>query len=85
MKAPTDYQAKQERIRQAHEKVTAKIYQYKQEASAIVGQWTEQDHERFKDWNKLHDLEYRLLMRGRDNWNAHQHQQFITNGFAIIK
>ncbi len=63
------YKDKETRINKAILKVQGKLAQYEMEAEKIQGNWSEADQQRFKDWNSLHDLEYRLEQRLWSNWS----------------
>jgi predicted nuclease with TOPRIM domain len=73
---------KQDRINSAIEKVQDKLKWFSTEAAKIVGNWTAENHEQFKDWNNYHDLKDRLEMRRTANYCDYQSWHFNTKGWA---
>lgn len=59
-------------IKKAIERVENKLAQYNQEAAKIKGNWSNEDQQKFKDWNNWHDLQYRLEQRLWENWSNYK-------------
>lgn len=74
--------AKQDSIKKAIDRVNVKLAYYSSESAKINGLWTDADHEKFKDWNNLHDLEHRLENRLLDNFKEYQSWHFDTFGWC---
>lgn len=74
--------SKQDSIQKAINRIQSKLEHYSNESAKIQGNWTDADRERFKDWNNLHDLEYRLTSRLSDNYSNYQQWHFDTFGWV---
>ena len=69
-------------ILKAIDKVKFKLKAYKRQAAKIKGSWTDEDREKFSDWNSLHDLEYRLQNRFDQNVSNWHQWRFDTFGWT---
>lgn len=58
------------RLKVAIAKVEAKLAYYAAENKKNNKPWGPAEEEKFKDWNLLHDLQYRLESRLWDNYSA---------------
>lgn len=65
------------------EKVRDILNTYKQESQKIVGKWTDEDREKFKNWNRYHDIETTLEYQLKENYFDYQDYYFNKTGVAI--
>lgn len=84
------FKRKETRLNAAIDRVKAKLAEYaaygeKVHAACVAESrnWTEADHAPVKDWNQLHDLQYRLEDRLWDNHSAYQDWHWTVAGFNV--
>lgn len=77
------FKAKERAINTALDMVKARLEHYKNESEKILGNWSDADRERFKDWNNWHDLQYRLEQRLWDNYCNYQSYCFEKHGISV--
>jgi hypothetical protein len=77
------YKTIEKRISKRLDKVREILTQYKTEAEKIKGHWTNSDREKFKNWNRLHDIETTLESQLRENYFQYQDFCFDNVGIAV--
>lgn len=77
------YKTIEKRISKRLDKVREVLNQYKIESEKIKGSWTDKDREKFKNWNRLHDIETILEMQLRENFCEYQCYCFDNVGIAV--
>lgn len=65
------------------EKVRDILNTYKQESKKIVGRWNDEDREKFKDWNRYHDIETTLESQLKENYFDYQDYCFEKTDIAV--
>jgi uncharacterized protein YutD len=73
----------EKRISKRLDKFREILTQYKTEAEKIKGRWTDEDREKFKNWNRLHDIETILECQLRENYFHYQNFCFDNVGIAV--
>lgn len=56
---------------------------YKEEAEKITGNWTQEDREKFKDWNLYHDKKDKVTSLLHTNWSNYKDWHFETYQFNV--
>lgn len=82
------FKKKESRINKAIDKVKAKLEEYAEYGKKISllctsedRCWKEEEHIPVKDWNLLHDLQYRLEQRQWNNWSEFKDWHWDNYGF----
>jgi phosphate-selective porin len=82
MNTSAEFIKKQDRLNIAISKVSAKLMRYASEAAKITENRPYEIALKFADWNNLHDLQYRLECRLKDNYVNYQEWHFNAFGWS---
>lgn len=79
-----DYQYfkdKELRLQRSLNIVKERLQAFQNEADKIQGSWSDSDRMKLKDWNKWHDLQYRIEDRIYQNYSDYKDWHWDTFGF----
>jgi hypothetical protein len=77
------FQLRESKLKAIEKKIVSVLDRYKEEAGKIQGNWTDEDREKFKDWNNYHDKHDKIQALIFENWSRYKAWHYAVKGFNV--